>query len=214
MKKFTVLFVLFVVPLAAYLFIIQGKINFIPLPVLNENPISLNAFENESQDPDLVGKISIVSFLGTDFDRIKMGVLNLNQIIYKKLVQYNDFQIVVIAPEGSEEEVAKLKSDLTFMVGTDLNKWNFVFGSITDITNLHNNLEVDSELTEYFGDDNVYLLDMNGRLRGRIDEEDEIQYGYDMFKPSVLKNDLMDDVKVVFYEYNSSLKEFESNRDI
>jgi hypothetical protein len=95
-----------------------------------------------------------------------------------------------------------------------LNKWNFVFGSTTDITNLHNNLEVDSELTDYFGDDNVYLLDMNGRLRGRIDEEDEIQYGYDMFKPSVLKNDLMDDVKVVFYEYNSSLKEFESNRDI
>jgi hypothetical protein len=156
----------------------------------------------------------VVSFLGTDFDRIKMGVLNLNQIIYKKLVKYKDFQIIVIVPEGSEEEIVQLKSDLTFMVGTDLNKWKFVFGSKSDIIGLHNDLKVNSELTEYLGNDKVYLIDMNGRLRGRIDEEDGIQYGYNMFKASVLKNELLDDVKVVFYEYNSSLKKFESNRDI
>ncbi len=214
MKKFTVLFILFVVPLAAYLFIIQGKINFIPLPILNENQTSLNAFQKDGQDPDLIGKISVVSFLGTDFDRVKMGVLNLNQILYKKLVKYKDFQIIVVVPEGSEEEVAKLKSDLTFMVGTDLNKWNFVFGSTSDILSLYKDLEVPSELTEYLGDDKVYLLDMNGRLRGRIDEKDGIQYGYNMFEASTLKNDLLDDVKVVFYEYNSALKEFESNREI
>ena len=214
MKKFTVLFVLFVVPLAAYLFIIQGKINFEPLPVLNEEVIGLNAFQDENQDLNLIGKISVVSFLGADFDRIKMGVLNLNQIIYKKLVKYKDFQIVVIVPEGSEEEIVQLKSDLTFMVGTDLNKWKFVFGSKSDIIGLHNDLKVNSELTEYLGNDKVYLIDMNGRLRGRIDEEDGIQYGYNMFKASVLKNELLDDVKVVFYEYNSSLKKFESNRDI
>jgi hypothetical protein len=214
MKKFTVLFVLFVVPLAAYLFIIQGKINFEPLPVLNEEVIGLNAFQDENQDLNLIGKISVVSFLGTDFDRIKMGVLNLNQIIYKKLVKYKDFQIVVIVPEGSEEEIVQLKSDLTFMVGTDLNKWKFVFGSKSDIIGLHNDLKVNTELTEYLGNDKVYLIDMNGRLRGRIDEEDGIQYGYNMFKASVLKNELLDDVKVVFYEYNSSLKKFESNRDI
>ena len=97
MKKFTVLFVLFVVPLAAYLFIIQGKINFEPLPVLNEEVIGLNAFQGENQDLNLIGKISVVSFLGTDFDRIKMGVLNLNQIIKRRVKVVMKLQLDISA---------------------------------------------------------------------------------------------------------------------
>ncbi|MGB0776729.1 MAG: hypothetical protein ACPGR7_01755 [Flavobacteriaceae bacterium] len=209
MKKFLVLFILFVLPLGAYLFIIQGKINFEKLPVLTQNVLELDELD-ASGDVEFESKISVVAFIGEDLDRMQMGVLNLNEIVYKKLVKYKQFQIVAVLPNGMQEDVEKMTQDLNFMVGTDLQKWKFVFGSPEQIERLHNSFETNNNLDEDLSDNYVYIIDKEDGLRGRSEE----QFGYNMFQAASLKNELLDDVKVVFYEYNSALKEFDNKREI
>lgn len=209
MKKFLVLFILFVLPLGAYLFIIQGKINFEKLPVLTERVSDLNRL-SDSKDVLLNGKISVVSFIGEDLDRVGIGVLNLNQIVYKKLFQYKEFQMVAVLPKEMESKIGDLSSELTFMVGTDLEKWKFVFGTEAEIKNLHDSMQTLNSLDADLADPFVYIVDKELNLRGREPQSS----GYNMFEVSSLKNDLLDDVKVVFYEYNSALKEFNSKREI
>lgn len=209
MKKFLVLFILFVLPLGAYLFIIQGKINFEKLPVLTERVSDLNHL-SDSKDVLLNGKISVVAFIGEDLDRVGIGVLNLNQIVYKKLFQYKEFQMVAVLPKEMESKIGDLSSELTFMVGTDLEKWKFVFGTEAEIKNLHDSMQTLNSLDTDLADPFVYIVDKELNLRGREPQSS----GYNMFEVSSLKNDLLDDVKVVFYEYNSALKEFNSKREI
>ena len=209
MKKFLVLFILFVLPLGAYLFIIQGKINFEKLPVLTERVSDLNRL-SDSKDVLLNGKISVVAFIGEDLDRVGIGVLNLNQIVYKKLFQYKEFQMVAVLPKEMESKIGGLSSELTFMVGTDLEKWKFVFGTEAEIKNLHDSMQTLNSLDADLADPFVYIVDKELNLRGREPQSS----GYNMFEVSSLKNDLLDDVKVVFYEYNSALKEFNSKSGI
>ena len=209
MKKFLVLFILLVLPLGAYLFIIQGKINFEKLPVLTERVSDLNRL-SDSKDVLLNGKISVVAFIGEDLDRVGIGVLNLNQIVYKKLFQYKEFQMVAVLPKEMESKIGDLSSELTFMVGTDLDKWKFVFGTEAEIKNLHDSMQTLNSLDADLADPFVYIVDKELNLRGREPQSS----GYNMFEVSSLKNDLLDDVKVVFYEYNSALKEFNSKREI
>jgi len=209
MKKFLVLFILFVLPLGAYLFIIQGKINFEKLPVLTQNVMDLDELSS-SDGVEFESKISVVAFIGQDLERMQMGVLNLNEIVYKKLVKYKQFQIVAVLPDGMQKDVERMTQDLNFMVGTDLQKWKFVFGSSEQIKMLHKSFETNNYLDEEFSDNYVYIIDKEDGLRGRSTE----QYGYNMFQAASLKNELLDDVKVVFYEYNSALKEFDNKREI
>ncbi|MGB0838323.1 MAG: hypothetical protein ACPGRE_09500 [Flavobacteriaceae bacterium] len=215
MKKFLVLFILFVLPLGAYLFIIQGKINFEKLPVLSEKTGDITVFHTaQGGSLDLSQNISVVLFVGSDLQRVSTGVLNLNEIVYRKLVKYKEFEIVVIAPQGTESDVLQLKKDLNFMVGTDLNKWKFVYGSPEQITSYHKALHTTNTLDDDYFDKDVYIIDKNARLRGRFDDQGMVQFGYNIFQAATLKNELLDDVKVVFYEYNSALKEFDNQREI
>ena len=48
-------------------------------------------------------KISVLIFLGNNINDRKGDALNLNQKIYKRFYQFNDFQFVVICPLGSEQ---------------------------------------------------------------------------------------------------------------
>jgi len=75
---------------------------------------------------------------------------------------------------------------------------------------LHDSMQTLNSLDADLADPFVYIVDKELNLRGREPQSS----GYNMFEVSSLKNDLLDDVKVVFYEYNSALKEFNSKREI
>ena len=94
MKKYIVLTILFVLPLVAYLFFASGVNNFAKLPVLKDNITSTSSYS----EIKLEDKISIIFFLGNNISDRQGDALNLNQKIYKRFYQFNDFQFVAICP--------------------------------------------------------------------------------------------------------------------
>ena len=53
--------------------------------------------------------------------------------------------------------------------------------------------------------DNIFHIDKERNLRGRKQKK-EYKEGYDTFHPSELSNEMLDDFKVILYEYRAALK--------
>ena len=67
MKKNLVLFVLFVLPIVAYLFFASGINSFAKLPTITKNIPELNSWKTLGNKPlALTGKITILGFVGED----------------------------------------------------------------------------------------------------------------------------------------------------
>lgn len=109
MKKTAVLFILFVLPIVAYLFFASGVNNFGRLPILNEQIDDLTLY---GSDVSLKDKITVLGFLGSDVEGKRGNAFNLNQKIYKRFSEFKDFQFVMVLPKGTEDQVELLKKDL------------------------------------------------------------------------------------------------------
>lgn len=209
MKKSFVLVVLFVFPLVAYLFFASGVNRFGRLPVLTEGIESLEAIAPSESFKD---NITILGFLGNDLENKKGIAFNLNQKIYKPFYEFRDFQMVMLVPEGSEEDVTELKRELSLLV--DIRKWRFVFGSPAQIQSLFNSLKTDLALDDTLSTPMVFIVDKDQNLRGRSDDEDEgIKYGFDTTSVAELNNKMEDDVKIILAEYRLALKKNNADRD-
>ena len=131
-KKYIVLFALFIVPLLFYIFLSLGINNFAKLPVLTKNVVNVSAISKQHR---FENRISIVTFLGTNIDEIKGEVFNLTEKIYKPFYDFKDFQLIVIVPKSSEEKVLKLQKEIAGF--TNMAKWNFIFADEVEIKVLH-----------------------------------------------------------------------------
>ena len=200
-KKYIVLTILFVLPLVAYLFFASGVNNFAKLPVLKENVLSISDYSKV----DLNQKISILFFLGSNIEDRQGDALNMNQKIYKRFYDFEDFQFVVICPLESEQLADDLKNKLEMGTNTDMRKWNFVFLDSNIIEELFNSLNTNTELDQYSGSPYVYIVDKDRSLRGRNDD-DGIKFGYDSRSVADINNFMVDDVKVILAEYRLALK--------
>ena len=207
MKKAFVLIVLFVLPIVAYLFFASGVNNFGRLPVLTENVEELN-FSKEVRFKD---KISVLGFLGTNVDSRKGNAFNLNQKIYKRFHEFNDFQFVMVVPNGTEDKVDEIKKELATL--SEIDKWNFVFGTQEEINNLYSSLKSDIQLDDKLGTPYVFIIDKDFKLRGRTKDEDEdTKYGFNSNSVADLNNKMIDDVKIVLAEYRLALKKNKTER--
>ena len=200
-KKYIVLTILFVLPLVAYLFFASGVNNFAKLPVLKENVLSISDYSKV----DLNKKISILFFLGSNIEDRQGDALNMNQKIYKRFYDFEDFQFVVICPLESEQLADDLKNKLEMGTNTDMKKWNFVFLDYNVIEEVFNSLNTNTNLDQYSGSPYVYIVDKNRSLRGRNDD-DGIKFGYDSRSVADINNFMVDDVKVILAEYRLALK--------
>ena len=200
-KKYIVLTILFVLPLVAYLFFASGVNNFAKLPVLKENVLSISDYSKV----DLNKKISILFFLGSNIEDRQGDALNMNQKIYKRFYDFEDFQFVVICPLESEQLADDLKNKLEMGTNTDMRKWNFVFLDPNIIEEVFNSLNTNTNLDQYSGSPYVYIVDKNRSLRGRNDD-DGIKFGYDSRSVADINNFMVDDVKVILAEYRLALK--------
>lgn len=208
MKKAFVLVVLFIFPLVAYLFFASGINNFGRLPILTENIPNVSELDSEVNLDD---KITILGFLGSDIEQKKGNAFNLNQKIYKRFSEFNDFQIVMIVPEGTEEKVKSLKDELGAL--SDVDKWNFAYGSEAEIKTFFQGLKTGLYLDENLGTSYVFIIDKDRNLRGRNDDEDEgIKYGFSTTSVAELNNKMEDDVKIILAEYRLALKKNNANR--
>ena len=87
-----------------------------------------------------------MGFWGGDLSNKKGDALNLNQKIYKRFYQFQDFQFVMVLREGRQTQVEILKEELKAGVGTDLIKWRFIFGSDDQIRTLFESLKAPLQL--------------------------------------------------------------------
>ncbi|AUC21793.1 hypothetical protein BTO15_06580 [Polaribacter sejongensis] len=208
-KKRVVLFLLFIFPLICFLILSTGTNNFSKLPVVTSNVVDISTLDSSNT---FEGKISVVCFLGNDMDSNKGGFFNLNEKIYKKFIEYNQFQIIAVYPEGKENEVAVLKKEIGAF--TDMVKWKFTAGSKEQIKALHAGFNSNDTLSNLYTS-NVFLIDKNGDLRGRVNDADSVDgklFGYNMNSVSVLNAKLKDDVLVLYYEYYAAFKENNKNK--
>lgn len=210
MKKVLLLVALFVVPVVAYLFFASGVNSFIKLPVVTEKiPELSTSWEPLSGDPvQLKNKITILGFTGNDIKYVEGNITNLAHKIYDKNKDFVDFQVIMIAPKGTEEAINKLNEQLS--VNVDLKHWHYVMAEEKDIQEYFKKLNLVGNLDSKFGTSNVYIIDKELNLRGRKGKnkkgEEEYREGYNTISAADLHNEMADDVKVILAEYRLALK--------
>lgn len=216
MKKAIVLILLLALPVTAYIILASAAHNFAYLPTLTKDISNLNSFENTKKDSlSFDGKNTVLCFFGNDISRMQGNAYNLHEKIYKDNLKYKDFQIIVLAEQGTEKQAEKLKNKLNEFTGVNMMKWNFAFGDSTDIQNTFNSLKTKLTLDKHNSTPYVFVVDQEGNLRGR-EEEDEAEkgtkdYGYDTRSIAALNNTLVDDFKVLLAEYRLKLKKNEDD---
>jgi hypothetical protein len=204
MKKNIVLFVLFVLPIVAYLFFASGVNSFTKLPIITPKVADFGNWKSlKNEKVSLNEKITILGFSGSNILKNRGNFFNLNEKIYQQYHTFKDLQFVVICPLGTE---AQAKSLIDVLKGfTDVSQWYFVFAPPKEITAYYNQLKLVEKLDADLGTPNVYLLDKKRNLRGRK-EKKGYKEGYNTFHPSELSNEMLDDFRVILYEYRAALK--------
>ena len=155
----------------------------------------------------LQNKVSVICFLGDDLNKIKGGLFNLNEKVYKKFIEHKKFQIIAIVPEGKEKEAQILKEEIGAF--TDMSKWKFLTGSKEQINTFYSSFKNNSKLSNLYTND-AFLIDKKGRLRGRTDDNKNPNrkfIGYNMRSVSDLKGPMKDDISVLYYEYYAAFKD-------
>jgi len=212
MKKNIVLFVLFILPIGAYLFFATGVNSFVTLPTVTPNIPDLGHWTSLSGEKvTLNKKITVLGFTGNNLLHFKGDYFNLNQKIYNKNREFKDFQFVMVSPEGTQDQVKEILKGLQDL--TDTSKWLFVFAPTNEIQDYYNTLKLKGKLRPDFGTENVFIIDKKRNLRGRKDK-DEYKEGYNTSSPSDLYNEMTDDVKVILAEYRLALKKNNADRQI
>ena len=188
-------------PLVAYLFFASGINNFAKLPILEKDVLNVDTFSEKTFD----NKISILIFLGNNIQKKKGDILNLNQKIYKRFYEFNDFQFIALAPIEIKKQIEDLVGQLSTGTNTEMTKWFFLFQDSEDTKNIFKSLRTNLELDEFGGSPYVFIIDKNGYLRGRNDS-DGIKFGYDIRSVAELNNYMVDDIKIILAEYRLALK--------
>lgn len=209
MKKNIVLFVLFVLPIVAYLFFASGVNSFTKLPIITPKIADFGNWKSlDGKKVSLDKKITVLGFSGSNILNSRGNYFNLNEKIYKRYYGFEDLQFVVICPLGTEDEAQKVVDALKPF--TDVKGWNFVFAPPAEIESFYKQLHLKGKLDKNLGTPNVYIVDKERNLRGRKggnkDHKEEYKEGYDTFHPSELSNEMLDDFKIILYEYRAALK--------
>jgi hypothetical protein len=212
MKKNVVLFVLFILPIVAYLFFASGVNSFTKLPVLTPQIADFGQWRSlDGAKVSLDKKITILGFSGTELLKNRGNYFNLNEKIYQRYHEFKDLQFVVLCPIGTEADAKKVIDALAGF--TDVSQWHFVFASPQEIQDFYDQMQLKNKLDANLGTPDVFIIDKDRNLRGRKDEK-EYKEGYNTFHPSELSNEMLDDFKIILYEYRAALKKNNADRKI
>lgn len=207
-----VLIILFIFPIIAYLVFASAKHNSLFLKVISENNREIPKNWKTSNDSivQLKGKITVLGFVGNNIKANKANLFNLNQKIYNKYYGFKDFQFVMIAPMGAENDCREVLESIESIVAQDLTGWKFVFASNEEINDYYQSLNLETSLDDNFASPNVILLDKEINHRGRKGKnkkgEEEYKESYNTISAADLHNEMSDDVKILLREYRLALK--------
>ena len=208
-KKKIVFGVLFLLPIAIYMFFATGVNNFGKLPVLSQDVVSVSNFKDLNGAPvTLDNKITILGFFGDTPLQTKAYTYNLAHKIYKKNHEYKEFQFLILLPQSARNGAKILTNKISEIAPTTA--WKYAFGTPQAIqeafTSLNSGYSLDSSLASSF----VFIIDKDAHLRGRNDDQDMpdgLVYGYNSADIGDINNRMSDDVKVVLAEYRKETKE-------
>lgn len=204
MKKIAVLTVLFVLPIVCYLFFSSGINGFSTLPTLTPTVEDMKPWSTLRNDTiTLNNKITILGFGGEELLKNRGNLFNLNMKIYERYHEFDDLQFVILSPIGTEKDAKYIIDQFAAIV--DVSHWNFVFAPKEEIIAFHKQLKLKNSLDQFAGTPEVFIIDKERNLRGRK-EESEYKEGYNTFKVSELSNEMLDDFKIILYEYRAALK--------
>lgn len=213
LNKKLVLGILFIFPLLVYLFFASGKNNFAKLPILTErvNELPKGYLGGKIK---LKNKITILGYWGGDLKNKKAEALNLNEKIYKRFYQFDDFQFVFFVDTFQIKQVQELKNELVKGVGTDISRWNFLHTTLENMKTHFSSLKTPFLLDESGNTPYVFIIDKDLSLRGRNDDEDSgTLYAFDARSVAQINKKMIDDVKVILAEYRLALKIYNSERE-
>ena len=208
-KKKIVLGVLFLLPIAIYMFFATGVNNFGKLPVLSQDVVSVSNFKDLNGAPvTLDNKITILGFFGDTPLQTKAYTYNLAHKIYKKNHEYKAVQFLILLPQSARNGAKILTNKISEIAPTTA--WKYAFGTPQAIqeafASLNSGYTLDSSLASSF----VFIIDKDAHLRGRNDDQDMpdgLVYGYNSADIGDINNRMSDDVKVVLAEYRKETKE-------
>ena len=210
-KKYLILGFLFFFPIFVYVFLSTGINNFARLPVLTKKVNEIKNLDGNESEVSFKDNISIVGFWGGDIENKKSEALNLNQKIYKRFYEFQDFQFVIIYNKEESQAITDLKAELVSGVGTDLKKWNFIPTTQKNIETVFDSFKTNLELDNNFSTPYVFIVDRDLALRGRDDDEDiGLLYGFNSQSVAEINNKMVDDVKIILAEYRLALKKNDS----
>lgn len=213
-KKYTVLVVLFVLPLVTYLFFASAVHSFANLPTLITNALVTKELPSAINEDSIIleNKINIITFLGDDVAVQKAFAFNLKEKIYDKNKDFQDFQVISIVAENQTQEVEDFIYEINLT--SDVKNWKFAVLPFSEAKRLlqqltNNEVQFNTEYHLPY----AFIVDKKGDLRGRIDDKDYGKIlGYNMQSIADLNNKMVDDVKVILAEYRLELKKYKADR--
>lgn len=212
MRKKLVLIALFVLPIVAYLFFSSGIYNFAKLPTVTEKiadvtTVSTREIKSEGYSSDtpltLEGHVTLVGYLGDNLTSNIGYTANLNLMIYKYFVKYEDFQMILFVLPGSEQAIADLKIELGRIF--DVSKIRFVQATKEQAEEHFQSLGTTLSLGPNASHSNVFVIDKALALRSGHDDKKANSYGYDITQ-AVEMGYIKDDIKILLAEYRLALK--------
>lgn len=215
LKKTIILSVLFFLPVIFLLFLYPSKHNYNALDIVAENIVNTTDFKNQEGDiKELRDNITVLGFLGTNPMDNVTAASNLKELIYEKFKGFKRFQVLILVPDGSQEQVNLLKKEL--LKYDELKYWHFTYGHPQDILNVFNSLKIEEQLNDNFATSHVFIVDKDLNQRGRIDDrtDGEIEdnkevysmTSYNCIKVAELKNKMSEDMRILFTEYRQKRK--------
>lgn len=221
-RKYLVLFVLLLLPSLLYLFLIQGKHNFVHLPFvtyqdeLGETHVRQSPnfrLINQNGDTltrsDMLGKVHVVDFFFTSCPSI-CPIMTANMTkLQERFAHYDDFNLLSLTVDPVRDTPEVLK-EYAVSRKVDTANWHFLTGEKDSIYKaaygfLSSAMEDESAPGGFLHTEYFVLVDKEGRMRSREDDNGNIIAVYDGTSAAHI-NDLIDDIKVLIAEYNLELK--------
>jgi hypothetical protein len=189
--------------------------NYNPLDVVNDSVLELKNFTSTSDEVVLLeDHITVLGFLGTKPLKNAIGASNLKELVYDKFKGFKKFQVVIVLPEGSENEAKLLKNEISKY--EDIRFWHFVFGNENSIQQLYSSLKSKDALDTSLATDTDFIIDKELNQRGRLDDrtDNELEKNapvydltsYNTIEVAEIKNKMNDDMRILFTEYRQKRK--------
>lgn len=217
MKNKLVLIVLLALPILIYLIFATATHNSLFLPTISKNNKELPKWNSLDGKPVVLeNKITVLGFIGKNAVLDQGNIFNLNQKIYDKYLGFKDFQIVMVAEEGTQNDVKSVIDKLSNFT-ENMNGWKFVFAKPDEIQAYYDSFQLRGKLDANKSTSQVIIVDKDRNHRGRKGKNkegvNEFKESYNTISAADLGDAMTDDVKILLREYRLALKRNNKRKD-